>query len=49
MAMCYAHYNRESLRSSIEILDRFEKQVSTILAQFPKKEGLQAPLRLATP
>lgn len=49
MVMRYAHHNPESLRSSIEILDGFEKPFSTNLAQFPKKEGLQVSLRLATP
>ncbi|MFA5322617.1 MAG: site-specific integrase, partial [Smithella sp.] len=49
MVIRYAHHNPESLRSSIEILDHMEKPVSTILAQYPKKEGLQVPLRLATP
>lgn len=49
MVMRYAHHNPESLRSSIENLDNFEKPFSTILAQYPKKEGAQAPLRLATP
>ncbi|MFZ3057202.1 MAG: tyrosine-type recombinase/integrase, partial [Smithella sp.] len=49
MVMRYAHHNPESLRSSIEVLDSFEKPFITILAQFPKKEGLQASLKLATP
>jgi len=49
MVMRYAHHNPESLRSSIEVLDSFEKPFSTNLAQFPKKEGLQASLTLATP
>lgn len=49
MVMRYAHHNPESLRSSIEVLDIFEKPFSTNLAQFPKKEGSQASLKLATP
>jgi len=49
MVMRYAHHNPESLRSSIEILDHFEKPIITISSQFPKKEGAQAPLMLATP
>ena len=49
MVMRYAHHNPESLRSSIEVLDSFEKPFITILSQFPKKEGSQASLKLATP
>jgi hypothetical protein len=49
MVMWYAHHNPESLSSSIEILDSFEKPFSTILSQYPKKEGAQAFLKLATP
>jgi hypothetical protein len=43
MVMRYAHHNPESLRSSIEVLDHFDKPIITI----PKKEGLQASLKLA--
>jgi len=49
MVMRYAHHNPESLRSSIEVLDSFEKPFITILSQCPKKEGSQASLKLATP
>ncbi|HUN55782.1 MAG TPA: site-specific integrase [Smithella sp.] len=48
MVMRYAHHNPESLRSSIEVLDSFEKPFITILSQYPKKEGSQASLKLAT-
>jgi hypothetical protein len=48
MVMRYAHHNPESLRSSIEVLDNFEKPFITILSKYPKKEGSQASLKLAT-
>lgn len=49
MVMRYAHHNPESLRPSIEVLDGLDNAFITILSQYPKKEGLQASLKLATP
>jgi hypothetical protein len=39
MAMCYAHYNRESLRPAIEVMDGWNREFITILSQCPKKRG----------
>jgi integrase len=49
MVMRYAHHNPESLRPAIEMMDGLNQNFITILSQCPKKKGLQAPLRLATP
>ena len=49
MAMCYAHYNRESLRPAIEVMDGWNREFITILSQCPKKRGHKPVLRLVTP
>lgn len=49
MVMRYAHHHTESLRSSIEVMDRFQKDFITILSQSQKKKGHRPLLRLVTP
>jgi len=49
MVMRYAHHHPESLRSSIEVMDGFEKMFITNLSQYPKKRSCKPRLRLATP
>jgi integrase len=48
MVTRYGHFNTESLRSSIEVMDKVEKKISTNLAQCPKKKGHKPQLRLVT-
>jgi hypothetical protein len=48
MAMCYAHYNRESLRPAIEVMDGWNREFITILSQCPKKRGHKPYLQLVT-
>ena len=48
MVARYGHFNTESLRSKIEVLDKVEKELSTNLAQDPKKRDYKSPLRLVT-
>lgn len=49
MVTRYAHFNTESLRPSIEVMDKAKKKNSTNLAQSPKKRGHKPVLRLVTP
>lgn len=51
MVMRYAHHNPESLRSSIEVMDKVGKVEKVIITNFittPKNKRSQAPLRLVT-
>ncbi len=49
MVMRYAHHNPESLRPSIEIMDRFNPSKITIPSQLSEKKGHKPYLRLVTP
>jgi len=49
MVMRYAHHNPESLRSSIEVMDRFEAMPITNLSHPQKNRGHKPRLRLVTP
>ncbi len=49
MVMRYAHHNPESLRASIEVMDRHRPGASTNLAHSQKKEGYKPTLQLVTP
>lgn len=48
MVTRYGHFNTESLRPSIEVMDKVKKEISTNLAQRPKKRGHKPYLRLVT-
>jgi len=48
MVTRYGHYDTDSLRSSIEVMDKVEKQISTNLAHDQKKRGHKPFLRLVT-
>ena len=49
MVTRYGHHNTESLRSSIEVMDKDNKDFITILSQSQKGRGHKPFLRLATP
>ena len=49
MVMRYAHHNTESLRSPIEVMDRFKVASITNLSHLQKKRGHKPRLRLVTP
>ena len=49
MVMRYAHHNSESLRASIEVMDRFKATSITNLSHYQKERGHRPFLRLATP
>ena len=49
MVARYGHFNTESLRPSIEVLDKANKKFITILSQYPQKRSCKPHLRLATP
>ena len=49
MVMRYAHHHSESLRSSIEVMDRPKGASITILSQSQKNRGHKPLLRLVTP
>jgi integrase len=49
MVARYGHFNTESLRSKIEVLDKIKNQIITNLSQYPKKRSCKPHLRLATP
>jgi len=49
MVMRYAHHNTESLRASIEVMDRFEGAVITNLSHPQKNRGHKSHLRLVNP
>ena len=48
MVTRYGHYDTDSLRSSIEVMDKVEKRISTNLAHDQKKRGHKPLLRLVT-
>jgi integrase len=49
MVMRYAHHNIESLRASIEVMDRFEGAIITNLSHPQKNRGHKSHLRLVNP
>lgn len=49
MVMRYAHHNSETLRPSIEIMDRFTTAIITNLSHSQKNRGHRPYLRLVTP
>lgn len=49
MVMRYAHHYPESLRAGIEVMDKVQSGVITILAQSQKERGHKPLLRLVTP
>lgn len=49
MVARYGHFNTESLRSSIKVLDKRKEGIITILSQYQKNKGSKPLLRLVTP
>ncbi len=49
MVTRYGHYDTDSLRSSIEVMDKVDDKIITILSQSQKKRGHKPFLRLVTP
>lgn len=51
MVARYGHFNTESLRSSIEVLDKgkVKEKIITNLSQYQKNKGAKPRLRLVTP
>ncbi len=49
MVTRYGHHNTESLRSSIEVMDKVNNDFITILSQSQKERGHKPLLRLVTP
>jgi len=49
MVARYGHFNTESLRPSIEVLDKVKEKIITNLAHYPKNKGHKPLLRLVTP